>query len=169
VTGARINANLDDKAIRDALGRLKGLPRDGLLKNIGEALLGTTLKRFRTETDPDGQPWHPLLPAYAAIKRGPGILRESARPGSSLMGTIVYQVRGNEVIVGSNVKYAAVHQFGATITPKTAKALVFRLGAGGGVVRVKSVTIPARPYLGFGRQDQEAVIEQIEFAVSRAV
>lgn len=43
---------------------------------------------------------------------------------------------------------AAVHQFGATIRPVTAKRLVFRTGAG--LHFASSVTIPARPYMPLG-------------------
>lgn len=45
-----------------------------------------------------------------------------------------------------DVVYALIHELGGTITAKTAKALAIPL-PDGGVAFVKSVTIPARPYL----------------------
>lgn len=45
-----------------------------------------------------------------------------------------------------DVKYALIHELGGTILAKNAKALAIPQ-PDGGVVFVKSVTIPARPYL----------------------
>ena len=50
-----------------------------------------------------------------------------------------------EVMVGTDVIYAAIHEFGGVITPKKAKALAFEIG--GELIFAKSVHIPARPYL----------------------
>ena len=44
-----------------------------------------------------------------------------------------------------------MHQFGATITPKTARRLRFELG--GKTVFAKKSVIPARPYLGVSAQN----------------
>jgi phage gpG-like protein len=46
---------------------------------------------------------------------------------------------------GSNLKYAAIHQYGGTIRPVRAKALRFKVG--GSFVTVKKVKIPERPYI----------------------
>jgi phage gpG-like protein len=56
--------------------------------------------------------------------------------------------RRSEIIgvISSNVKYANVHEFGATITPKTGTYLKFKT-IGGGWVTTKEVVIPARPFL----------------------
>ena len=45
----------------------------------------------------------------------------------TLMNSITYVKRGNKVIVGSNLKYARIHQFGGTIKPKNAKYLTVPL------------------------------------------
>lgn len=45
-----------------------------------------------------------------------------------------------------DVVYALIHELGGIIRPKRAKALAIPQ-EGGGVILVKSVTIPARPYL----------------------
>ena len=49
--------------------------------------------------------------------------------------------------VGTNVIYAPVHEFGATIRPKGHPFLRFR-GKSGEWVFMREVTIPPRPYLG---------------------
>ena len=174
MTGARIDVSLDDAAIRAAFGRLSTALRGGALKAIAAGLVEETQSRFERGAGPDGAAWAGLNPAYAAIKRGPGILRESRM----LQRSITSQVSGSRILVGSNRVYAAVHQFGATIKPKNAKALVFRLrptgkgkGKGGnsGLVMAKSVTIPARPYLGFGKGDREVVMDVLEDVIARSL
>lgn len=124
-----------------------------LLKNIGEALLETTKERFADETDPDGAKWTPLKPVTVA-ERGsanPILMRSGA-----LKGSIDYQVEGSTLKVGPSSVYGAVHQFGHT----------FQVGGGGkkgkGKKRAsggKGVTVPARPYIGIGKADREAVKE----------
>ncbi len=156
MTGARIDFTLNDGAYKQALTRFGGVLHSGVPRAIGAALVEETQKRFEAGRDVWGVAWAPLLPAYAAAKQGPGILRESRM----LQRSITYQATGNAVAVGSNRVYAAVHQFGATITAKNAPALAFRLGRR--MVRAKSVRIPARPYLGFGPKDQAAVMEVLD-------
>jgi len=171
MSGARIGFTLDDKAFTADVAKLGGVLKSGVVRAIGVALVEVTNKRFESGTDPFGQAWHALLPAYAAIKRGPGILRASLM----LQRSVTFATSGAQVTIGSNRVYAAVHQFGATIKPVNARALVFRLGGAGpggksksGIVRVKSVTIPARPYLGFGPNDQRAVMETLAVFIGRA-
>ena len=61
---------------------------------------------------------------------------------------------------GVNRIYAAIHQFGGTIRPKNSKALRFAL-AGGGFATVKSVTMPARPFLGLSDDDKADIADLI--------
>ena len=70
-----------------------------------------------------------------------------------LRGQMTWQLVGDRTVeIGSNLPYAAVHQFGATIKPRAAKVLMFR----GHVA--KSVTIPARPYLGLSDEDRSEIV-----------
>jgi len=64
-------------------------------------------------------------------------------------------------VVGSNVKYARIHELGGTIVPKKAKALKFFYPKAGHWVSVKSVEIPARPYLSTALRDKQKEIEAI--------
>jgi phage gpG-like protein len=50
------------------------------------------------------------------------------------------------------MEYAAIHQWGGEIKPKSAKAL-FVPGYG----MLQKVTIPARPYLGVSAEDTKAI------------
>lgn len=152
MTGVSISISVEHAAITAALRGLSADWRTRALKNIGELVVRQTKARFKAGTAPDGSRWAPLNPDYAAGKRGPGILRESG----GLRDSIVWQLRGaDELRVGSVKTYAAIHQLGGRIAPRSAEALVFRLG--GKLVFARAVTIPARPYLGLSPADIEAV------------
>jgi phage virion morphogenesis protein len=168
MTGAKLTVDFEDATWLDGIERLQLLTRNftPLLKAIGVGLVRTTQDRFTAAKDPQRQSWRALNPLYAEEKKGPGILRERAMRGG-LMGSITFKVSGTEVAVGSNKKYAAVHQFGAVIRPVAAKALVFKLG--GKLVHAGSVTIPARPYLGFGEADQRVALEAVAFELERTI
>ena len=68
------------------------------------------------------------------------------------MNSIHYQISGNLLLVGSNLIYAATHQFGATIKAKNAKSLSWKVGDQS--IFVKQVVIPAREYLGISLADE---------------
>lgn len=162
MTGARITVDLD---LQEMTGRLRGVATSlqqpaGLLRAIGAGMAENVRHRMDRGVDPQGQAWKPLSPAYAEIKKGPGILRESLK----LQRSITFEAGTKQVVVGSNRVYAAIQQFGGTVVPKNAKALVFKLG--GRVIKAKKVTIPARPYLGLGADDRE-VIEDVTWALVR--
>lgn len=170
MTGVRLSATLDAPEIRRGLDHLirMGTQPAPLLTAIGEALREVTLTRFEIASDPDGTAWKPLSPAYAGIKKGPGILRGSAMSGG-LQGSITYAVSAGakEVAVGTNKVHGAIHQFGGVIKPKKPGGLlVFKTA--NGLAFARSVTIPARPYLGFGRQDQDAVMDVLDTFVAQA-
>ncbi len=161
MSGAMITWTLAGNAAK-RLAAIDGGPARAL-KPIGIALRASTHERFRDETGPDGAKWAPLHPAYAAIKRGAGILRVSGMSGG-LMGlvTVATDEAAGTVEVGTNKIYGAIHQFGGVIKPKRGKALAFRLG--GRLVLAKKVTIPARPYLGISADDAaeiEAIIARV--------
>jgi phage virion morphogenesis protein len=168
MTGATLTAAFEDGRFREGIEKLQMLTRDfsPLLKTIGVGMVKSTQHRFVEAKDPEGRAWHALNPVYAETKKGPGILRNRAMSGG-LMGSITFKVEGTVLRVGSNKKYAAIHQFGGVIRPVTAKALVFRMG--GKLVRAGSVKIPARPYLGFGKEDQVVALEAVDFFYSRAL
>lgn len=168
MSGATLETTVVSQAAQLAFKKLRLLMTDTtpVMRAIGVALVEEVHTRFERAVDPQGNPWKPLLPDYAAMKRGPGILRESAMRGG-LMGSITFKANHESVEVGTNKIYAAVHQFGATIRPVHAPFLVFRLASG--VVHADSVTIPARPFLGIGPSDERAIFEVLDDAVDRAV
>lgn len=168
MSGVTLETRVVDQAAQLAFKKLRLLMTDTtpVMRAIGVAFVEEVHTRFERAVDPQGVAWTPLLPDYAATKRGPGILRESAMRGG-LMGSITFRASHESVEVGANKIYAAVHQFGATIVPVRAPFLVF--GLAGGVAHASSVTIPARPYLGIGPSEERIIFEVLDDAVDRAV
>lgn len=139
----------------DALARMLAAASDlkPALKNIGVALQQSTVERIEREVSPDGSAFAPLNPLYALTKKGPGKLRGESRT----LSEIVWQLAGDDAVeVGTNATYGAIHQFGGVIKAKNAPALIFSMG--GEHFAVKSVNIPARPYLGLSKEDEEEVL-----------
>lgn len=152
-----IVADTATPAIDRAARGLSGADRTLMLSDIGEYVERATRERAAQEIAPDGTPWTALSPRYKAYKskRRPaaGILRLD---NHMLRDELTHQVDGDTVAVGTRVKYGAVHQFGATITPKKGPALVFE--GLDGLVFAKRVTVPARPWLGLSAEDETEVL-----------
>lgn len=127
----------------------------GLLKNIGEALLETTRQRFKDQKDPQGRAWAPLKPLTIELRgaAGPILWRSGHLQGDSLSA----QIEGDALRIGPSAIYGAVHQFGATIEGKKGPLRIPLKG--GGAAYALKVTIPARPYVGFGPDDEKAATE----------
>jgi len=67
------------------------------------------------------------------------------RPTGHLAQSLTYRVGKDFAEVGTNLVYAAIHEFGGTIKPKNGQYLKFEIN--GKTIFAKQVTIPARPYL----------------------
>ena len=166
MSGVSLSFTVTDAPVRRAfeqLERAMGGNTRPLMSAIGVELVGSTHMRFVTQTDPEGQAWQALNTTYAEDKRHSRILTESGR----LRDSINAQASNDEVRVGSNVVYAAAHQLGATITPKNASHLFFRMG--GRLIQADSVTLPARPFLGISNDDETAISEIVFSFVDRYV
>jgi phage virion morphogenesis protein len=126
---------INDSAVLAAFNRLlkAGEQPAPWLNAVGRVLKTRVQMGFHTGTDPYGQAWKPLRSRQGQPLRNTG----------RLMNSVTYQVEGNSVVIGTNVKYAPTHQFAATIVPKEKPALRFMVN--GHWVSVKKVTIPARP------------------------
>lgn len=155
---ANITISVDDKEVSQALHALKEKVIDlrPVLVTIGHRLEDSTKDRLDSghNVDPTGKPWVTLQPWYQEQKKAykNHILSLTGRLSDSINSDVV---DGHTVIVGTNVPYAAIHQFGGVIRPKTANAL----NVGGRAV--KKVTIPARPFLGVSNQDKENILDAV--------
>lgn len=152
MTGVQIT--ITDDELRRAIAGIASFARDPApaLEKVGEALTLSTTERQRAGRAPDGSAWPALNPAYQAEKSG----RETLRESGQLMGSLSRQVRGRQLRFGTNVIYAAIHQFGGTIRAKGGGRLAFFLG--GSLRRPAEVTIPARPFLGISAEDREEIV-----------
>lgn len=166
MSGVTLETRIDTKAAIKSFTRVQRMMRDTtpVMRAIGTGLVENTHTRFERAQDPQGRAWAPLNPAYAAGKRGPGILRGSGMRGG-LMGSITAKATPQTVAVGTNKIYALIHQVGGIIKPK-GDHLVFSFGDR--TIFAKSVTIPARPYLGIGPEDEETILDVLDAALSGA-
>lgn len=113
---ANDGVRLVDDGVATAIKNLRlGLPLGGQMQpafeNIGRALKTGTQLRFRTTTAPDGQAWQK---SWRARNEGGQTLSLTRR----LRNSITYQATPTSVAVGTNVLYAAIHQFGGVIRAK---------------------------------------------------
>jgi phage virion morphogenesis protein len=144
-----ITVQVDDAQVRAAFNRLvqRGENPHAYLGAIGDALANSTRLRFHDGKGPSGLPWR-------AVLRGGRPLRNT---GVHLMNAVSHRVEGNSVRVGVPPAWGSVHQFGATIRAKGAGYLRFRIGQQW--VSKKSVTIPARPFLGISLDDRAEIVD----------
>lgn len=130
-----------------ALGRVNFKP---LMEVIGGNLVSVTQLRFEKGKGPAGVAW----PVSRRVQQGGGKTLMLTR---RLCDTIAQDgplATAQSVEIGSNVEYAAIHQFGGTISAKNGKALNVP-----GIGLRSSVTMPARPYLGIDSQDESLLLD----------
>lgn len=158
--GIRIKPKGIDETLA-ALGRIAGrLDRaEPMYDAIGGSLVASTQRRFEEGRAPDGNPWPPSIRALA---EGGKTLVDTGR----LMQSQTHIASETGVEVGTNLIYAAPHQFGATIRPVAAPKLRFRIL--GRWVSVDEVTIPRRPFLGIDEDDEREIIAIAEDFVGGA-
>lgn len=146
--------------LRRALDR-----RDLMLEEIGQVLATRTRERFREGRGPDGAEWKPLSPKTLKRKKNSRILVESGE----LHGSIHHEVQGDTVAIGTNLKYAGVHQFGDTIQRERKRRSAKGFVLGGEPVAQSKIAIPARPFLGLSKSDEKQVVDIVKKHVARAV
>ena len=148
-----VTMELDRKQLGNAeagLARLASLVADmtPVMDAIGALLVSNTQARFSEGVAPSGEKWKPSL--RAELEGG-----QTMMDGGDLYRSIAHKASRDQVEVGTNKIYAAVHQFGATIRAKNVPFLRFKVG--GRFVSKPSVTIPARPFIGFDATDKKDV------------
>lgn len=130
------------------VSRFAHIDENALLTTIGGVGEMQTRRRVEEEKrDPDGTPWPPN-------REGTSIL---LRTGEHLRDSLAFELGAGEVRWGSSWEHAHVHQEGAVITPKNARALSFL--AGGRRRFAKKVTIPARRFVGLSTENGREIEE----------
>lgn len=98
------------------------------------ALMETEARlRFETGTDPAGHPWRPSVRAQAT---GGKTLVDHGH----LLGSIVSASDAHSAIAGTNLVYAAIHQFGGPVRGRQS-------ATSANVPKPRAY--PARPFMGF--------------------
>jgi phage virion morphogenesis protein len=134
---------------------LDSADRGRLLQSIGAEMEAQTQERFDTQKSPDGDSWKALAQKTLVYYASKGWTARSILVGEgTLRDSITSEVQGGawSTLVGTTMEYAAIHQWGGEIKPKSAPAL-FVPGYG----MLQKVTIPARPYLGVSEDDAKVI------------
>lgn len=150
MTDLGVSITIEGRSLDEAIARVAALvsfdPSD-LMASISRVGLRQTRRRVKEEkTAPDGTPWAPIRDDDHPI------LEES---GLHILGRLGATSSADEAEWGCSWEFAHVHQFGAMITAKNARYLTFR--AGGRWARAKSVTIPARPFVGLSDENRREI------------
>lgn len=175
MSGALVRISLKDQEA--ALANLGGLiARAGqaqpMFEDIGMALVTSTHHRFDAGIAPDGSPWPPSL---RVIAHGGKTLVLSSR----LLRSISYQASPTGVEIGTNVVYAAIHQFGGEINQGSRTAVLhFKTNKRTGQSRfakpgkadrarkaeigARTIRMPARPFLGLDENDPRTITNIVE-------
>ena len=138
MSGAGVQVNLAaDPRILARLERLAELDLGPLLEGIGGEVEGQTRRRIeKQEGAPDGTAWPEWSPAYHKTRHSGHQVLESF---GHLRDSLTHEVRGDSVLVGSPLVYAATHQFGDPARG-----------------------IPQREFLGLSGQDYDEVVGMVE-------
>lgn len=153
----QITVTLNDLAATQALNALVEASTDltELMDDIGRALVAGAVERIgSTNVSPDGVAWPP---SHRATAKGGKTLHDSGE----LMRSINAWAAPDQVEVGTNKVYAAVHQFGAAVGSLGVWVGNDKHG------REKTVLspwgdIPARPYLGISDEEEETILDLVE-------
>jgi phage gpG-like protein len=146
------------------------LDKTELMQDIGELMVESTRQNFVVGTSPDGIPWAPksqaTLDAYEA--RGETVsTKPLIGPSKTLSTTIFAQPTPTSVAWGSNMIQAAVMQFGAQAGQFGARIGRDKNGRDF-IMSIPWGDIPARPFIGVGTDDRDAIIATTKEFLERA-
>jgi len=113
------------------------------LSAIAEYLRGSTQDRITAGESPDGTPFAALsdFTLGAKSRNQDKILIERG-----YLYNLIYQVSSEQMQLGSNMVYAAMHQFGGTTAPNS---------------MIPNKDIPAREFLGVSQDDEIEIIATV--------
>ena len=132
---------IGDDEIRQGLNQLLNQMHDltPAFRSIGEVLLESTQERMSNEQAPDGSGWEQLSVFTLMNKEKTGQSNKILRGFGTLADTLNYQISANQLQLGSNLEYAATHQFGR-----------------------EDANIPERPFLGLSENDKNDVLDILQ-------
>lgn len=142
----KLNENITDK-LNEIQKNLKNLKP--LFNQIGYTLIDIVEENFESESFL-GKPWTPLANSTKKQKAKKGYTKILQNRGH-LAESIDFEAHEDKLVLGTNLEYAPIHQFG------------------GKAGKNHSVTIPARPFLPIDenkempRRIKEEILEAVEF------
>ncbi|MDO5622309.1 MAG: phage virion morphogenesis protein [Paracoccus sp. (in: a-proteobacteria)] len=181
-----LNSEAVDAKLRAMLSRVSA-PKDGFYDNVGHHMRQSTLDNFDKESAPDGTKWVALSKKRIRQRERQKLLPMTilnTNRGIGLKSSVAYQAGPDQVMWGATARhngksYARVHQMGAEINIPEYTRTIYRhfnpksQKTNGRFVKKKnkhkraeevtyaarSITIPARPYLGIGPADEAEIYE----------
>ena len=115
-------------------------------RQIAIGLRRNTAQRFKSKTAPDGTPWQPNAPSTLKRKKSGRSYGSLLIGQTKVLSAIQRRHNANEVVIGTPAIYGRIHQLG------------------GKAGRGHKVTIPARPFLGVSKEDENVIHAIIEKA-----
>ncbi|MFN7000266.1 phage virion morphogenesis protein [Thermaurantiacus tibetensis] len=149
IEGAELTAAID-RALRSAVDFTPAM------EAIAGVMEEAVRDRFADGQAPSGAPW---LPSRRAREEGGRTLVDTRR----LLESITQRATATSAEVGTNIIYAAIHQFGGTIRPRRGRALKTPAGPR------RAVSMPARPFLGFGAVERQEIPQILARHIARAL
>ena len=146
----KLNENITDK-LNEIQKRVKNLKP--VFNQIGYTLIDIVEENFESESFL-GKPWTPLKESTKKQKAKKGYQKILQNRGH-LAESIDFEASEDKLILGTNLKYAAIHQFG------------------GKAGKNHSATIPARPFLPINENKEipkrikEEILEAVEFYIQK--
>ncbi len=130
--------------LQERINRLSDIKRKDLLEQLAGVVESQTRRRISEDKEsPDGEPWQAWSADYAATRHGGQSLLEGE---GDYIDSITSEIEGDEALIGSNLVYFAIHNFGGT--PDMAPG---------------PAAIPARQSLGFSPDN----LDEIEAVADR--
>ena len=144
----RVDTRKLEQSISDTMGRMTDL--SGAWDVVGEVVLGAVEDRFQAQGEPTG--WPGLADSTKAQRRGEGDAARMLQDNGILKGSITaekkagyYEERSSdELTIGTNVVYAAIHNFG------------------GQAGRGRMTTIPQREFTNMLPEDVDEIAATID-------
>ncbi|HEY1136580.1 MAG TPA: phage virion morphogenesis protein [Xanthomonadaceae bacterium] len=171
----RPGIQLDDRQVEIQLERLRdamqGRGSLAAMQEIGRYGKTSTQFRFRDQRGPDGARW---IPSEPAIERGGQTLRKTGR----LFRSLTWRATPGEASWGTNVVYAAVHQYGiaksVSVRQHKRRHYIKRPDGSRSLVMAdvpahqRPMLMHRRPYLGFSLYDRSEIWEILREHIAKA-
>lgn len=148
-----VSITVDEGTIEAALARLRpyvSFDPAPLMEEIAALGESQTRRRLTDEkTAPDGTAWKPNWAGTPTL----------THTGQHLLQSLAFYSSAEEAVWGAAWEFAHVHQEGMVITPRYGQALKFWFVKGGhtSFAIAKSVTIPARPFVGLSAENRTEI------------